>query len=268
MAITSLDGVIAGMRPPEDVQKVGVSMQTAGVWHSKFYEDGRPGAAVAPTIGTTGVALTTYAGQIPWSNPSSGNSYLARLEASPSGNGALMLADRLWHNSGISISITTIQSVTSNAWPARDRDGSTNGENVLVAMEVSSTLGNNSAISNCTLSYTNSSGTAGRTATLPNIPALAIPGTFLPFALQAGDTGVRSIQSYTCPTNMTNGVMSLVAYRRVAILPCPQANIGANLDAISSGFPRLYNNTVLFVCWLPTSSAPVDMYAQVIVSQG
>lgn len=268
MAITTLDGVISGMRPPEEIYKVGVSMQTAGFWHSKFYEAGRPGAGTIPTVSITGTALSSTAGQIPWSDPVSGNSYLARFEASPSGPGAAMLADRLWHNAGITVTSVGTQNINSAAWPARDRDGSTNGENVLVAMEVTATLGNAAGIATCTLSYTNSAGTASRTATLAMIPTTAQAGTFLTFALQAGDTGIRSIQNITLGTSLVSGSISLVAYRQVAMVPMPQANTGAAVDAISSGFPRLYNGSVLFVCWLASSGTPVDLTGQFIVTQG
>lgn len=268
MAITTLDGVISGMRPPEDVLKIGSTMISVGVLHSLFYTAGRPGAAAAPGVGTTGVALTTYTGAVPWSNPASGNSYLARFEVSTSQVGALMLLDRLWHNDSISVTTTTSQNVNSAAWPARDRDGSTNGENVLVAIEVTAVLGNNSDVTNCTMTYTNSSGTGSRTATMQAIPALALAGTFLIFALQAGDTGIRSIQSITLGTSLVSGSISLVAFRYLGKLPCSQANVGAAVDAITSGFPRLYNNTVMFLVWLPTATTGVTVNGQVIVSQG
>lgn len=267
MAITSLDGVIAGMRPPEDLVKVGAAMATAGIWHSKFYEAGRPGAAAVPTIGTTGTALTTHTGAFPWTNPSSGNSYLARMQVCSSVLGSLMLADRLWHNSGLLATTTAAQSVSSNAWPARDRDGSTNGENVQVALEVTGSLGA-TAQASCTISYTNSSGTAGRVGTVSGIPVSSPTGTFLPFTLQAGDTGVRSVQTFTLTTTLVSGSISLVAYRQIALVPCPQPGVGNAVDAVSGGFPRLYNNSVLFVCWLASSSGGADLSGQLIVTQG
>lgn len=87
MAITTLDGVIAGMQPPQDFLKVGVTMEAAGVFYTHFYRPGRPGAAVAPTPGLAGEALTSYSGQIPFTNPVSGNTYLARLQANSSATG-------------------------------------------------------------------------------------------------------------------------------------------------------------------------------------
>lgn len=268
MAITSLDGVISGMRPPEDFLKVGAAMQAAGIWHSLFYTAGRPGAAAAPTPGLAGAALTSYSGQIPWTNPSSGNSYLARLEAAATRAGALLVADRLWHNSGITVTTTAGQTISSAAWPARDRDGSTNGENVLVGIEASAATGNGSDIANTTLSYTNQAGTAGRTATMAKWPASAVAGTFVPFELQAGDTGIRSIETLTLGTSYVSGTIHLVAYRKLALVHCPLANAGNGLDAISGGFVRLYSNTVPWLLWLPDAATAINLFGQLAVSQG
>lgn len=268
MAITTLDGVIAGMRPPEDFLKVGGTMEAVGVHHSLFYTSGRPGAAVAPTPGLSGEALTSYAGQIPWVNPVSGNSYLARLQASASQIGCLLLLDRLWHNSGIVVTTTTAQTINSVAWPARDRDGTTNGENVLVAIEISTATTNGSAITNTTMSYTNQAGVSGRTATIASFPATAVAGTFVLFQLQAGDTGVQSIQSITLGTSYGGGVIRLVAYRVLARLELPVVNTGAGIDALTSGFVRCYDNTVPFLVWLAAGTTGATINGQLIITQG
>src|SRR3990167_7987623 len=101
MAITTLDGVLAGMVVPQPLLKTGIAMEAVGKSHSHFYSVGSPGAAVAPTPGVNGAALTTYAGQIPFTNPVSGNSYLARCALTASQVCTLLVCDRLWHNSGL-----------------------------------------------------------------------------------------------------------------------------------------------------------------------
>lgn len=269
MAITTLDGVIAGMRPNEHFLKVGSTMEAAGVLHSLLYTSGAPGAGVAPTPGLAGAALTSYGGQIPFTNPVSGDSYLALFEGGMSAlDGQLIVYDRLWHNSGFTITTTTAQTVNSAAWPARDRAGSTNGEGVLVALEVSSLTGNGSAVANTTMSYTNSAGTAGRTATMASFPASAVAGSFVVFQLQAGDTGVRSIQSLTLGTSYVSGTVHLVAFRQIG----PALNCGPfrgdRVDAVSSGFPRLYDNTVPCLLWLPSATTAVTIKGAFGVSQG
>lgn len=102
------------MRPPEDYLKLGAAT-TIGRHYSPFYVTGRPGAAAAPSPGIGGAALTTYAGQIPWTNPASGNSYLARLSINCNVQGTLLLCDRLWHNSGINVTLATSQTINSAA---------------------------------------------------------------------------------------------------------------------------------------------------------
>jgi hypothetical protein len=148
------------MGSPQPFIKIGAAT-VAGRFYSPFYVTGFPGAAATPAPGLAGAALTTYAGQLPFSNPITGNSYLARFSAVSSATGRLMLCDRLWHNSGIATNSTAAQTVNSVTWPARDALGNTNGEDVLVGVEVTAATTNNS---NCTMSYTNSAGTAARTS--------------------------------------------------------------------------------------------------------
>ncbi len=257
MAITSLDTLIAGFQAPHFFEKVGTTMEAIGTLHSYFYTPGIPGPAVAPTSAIAGDALTSYSGQIPYANPSSGNGYLARISISASLSGRFILADRPWHNASISASTTTAQTVTSATWPARDANGSTNGEGVLVGIEVSTATTNAVAVNNTTMSYTKSAGTSGRTATIASFPATAQVGTFVLFRLEAGDTGVRSIQSLTLGTSYApsgSPVIHLVAVRILADVFASLSNTGETRDAISLGMPRLYDNTVPFLILQPTST--------------
>lgn len=267
MAITTVDGIIAGQMPPYSFLKVGTAPEAAGVLHSHFYATGLPGAAVAPTPGLAGAALTTYAGQLPFTNPVSGNSYLSRWVIGASVVGGFYLVDRLWHNSGFTITTTTAQTVNSVAWPARDKDGSTNGVNVMVGIEVS-TVSTNGAVTNTTLQYTNNAGTAGRTGTITSFVAAANVGTFVPFQLQAGDTGVRSVQSLTLGTTYATGVIHLVAYRILSFVPVMIANVPGTVDPVTGGFPRLYDNTVPFIIQQPSATTATTVIGQFIIAQG
>lgn len=236
--------------------------------HTFFYNTGTPGAAAANGQALGGAALTTYAGQIPWTNPGSGNSYLARFAAQASVAGTLILIDRLWHNDTIAETTTTGQTINSAAWPARDRDGSTNGEGVQVAIEVSTATTNGSAVTNTTLTYTDQSNNSGATGTISSFPATAVAGTFVPFQLAAGDTGVRSIQTLTLGTSYGGGTIHLVAYRILARIELTAANIGNAVDALTSGFVRCYDNTVPQLLWVPTATTAVTVGGELIVTQG
>ena len=268
MAITTLDGLIAGFQPPQFLNKSLSGTLTVARPFTPFYTAGIPGAAISPTPGIAGAALTTYPGQIPFTNPGAGNSYLARFVASSSNNaGMIQLADRLWHNSGINVTTTTAQTVNSVAWPARDTNGSTNGEGVLIGLEVSVATGVGNAAPS--ISYTNSAGTAGRTATLAvGYTASSAIGTFYQFILQAGDTGVRSIQSITLGTSMTSGTIHLVAYRLLSLVPVYAVGAGTAVNSITSGMPRMYDNTVPFVIFTPSTVTTTYLSGSMTVAQG
>lgn len=267
MAITTLDGAIAGMQYPRIFSKAVTGTMVAGRPHSLFYLAGMPGAAVAPTPGTAGAALTSYAGQIPFSNPGAGNTYLARFQGQATIAGTLVLADRLWHNSGITVTTTTAQTINSVAWPARDVNASTNGYGVRIGLEVSTATGAGAATP--TISYTDESGNAGSTGAMEvTYAASSIAGTFYPFTLAAGDTGVRSIQSVTLSVSMTSGTIHLVAYRELARLELTAANVANAIDAITSGFPRLYDNTVPFIFFIPSTTTTSNISGHVIYTQG
>ncbi|MFN7882830.1 MAG: hypothetical protein ACK5PF_07430 [bacterium] len=267
MAITTLDGAIAGMKPPAYYSKALSGTLVAARPFSPFYLAGSPGAAVAPTPGLAGAALTSYAGQIPIP-PASANTHLARFTGVSSAQpGMLLLCDRLWHNSGIVVTTTTAQTINSVAWPARDRNGTTNGDDVLIGLEISTATGAGASV--VSMSYTNSAGTAGRSGTML-IPyaATSAAGSFYPFALQAGDVGVRSIQSYTSTVSMTSGVVHLVAYRVLASLELPAAGIANGIDVLTSGMPRCYDTTVPFLLFIPSTTTTTQFTGQVAFTQG
>lgn len=267
MSITTIDQLIAGMRPAIEFSKAVTPSLTAGRPHSLFYLAGLPGAATAPSPGLSGAALTTYDGQLPFGNPSSGSCYLARLQAmSASLSGTLLLCDRLWHNSGITITSNTAQTINSVTWPARSADGTTDGPGVLIGVEVSSQTG--SGTPTLTVGYTNSTNDQNRTGT--NLLATAsssVVGCFYPIGLQAGDAGVRSIQNFTLSATWTSGTIHLVAYRVLARLDIPSTYVNA-IDAITGGMPRAYDNTVPFLLFIPTTATTTTISGQVIWSHG
>lgn len=267
MAITTLDGALAGMQYPREIIKAATPTLVAGRPHSLFYLAGIPGAAAAPSPGISGAALTTYAGQLPFTNPVSGNTYVGRFAGQATIAGQLLLCDRLWHNSGINITSTSPQSITSAAWPARSADGTINGEGVLVGVEVSAATG--AGTPTLTLDYTDQSGNAGATGT--NVIATAASsaiGAFYPIGLAAGDTGVRSIQNFTLSATWTSGTIHLVAYRILARLELTNANTPNAVDALTSGFARMYNNSVPFLLFIPSTTTASNITGHAIWTQG
>ena len=268
MAITTVDGALAWMQPPREFYKAVTGTLVAGRPHSLFYTAGIPGAAVAPTPGIGGAVLTSYAGQIPFTNPGSGNTYLARFLGQATQAGTLLLCDRLWHNSGITITSTSPQALTGSAQiPARDANGTNAGEGVFAGVEVSAQTG--AGTPTLTLTYTDQSGNPNATATnVVATVATSIVGTFYPIGLAAGDTGVQTVQSLTLSASWISGTLSLVAYRVLARLEITLANSPNAADALTAGFARAYDNTVPFLIFIPQTTTSSNIAGHVIWTQG
>jgi hypothetical protein len=212
------------------IYKVGTAPEAAGNFYCFAKDSGFPGAWSPGTPGLAGRVCdsnTGDAGSISVGNPASGNWYLRNLTVGTTQPSKVSILDFLWVNTGIVITTTTAQTINSVTLPARDNNGTTNGEGVQVGILVTTATTNASAVTNTTMSYTNSDGTAGRTATISSFPATAVIGTLVKFQLQAGDKGVRSIQSITLGTSYSAGAISLVAFEQLVSAPSLLANAGS-----------------------------------------
>jgi len=267
MAITTLDAAIAGMQAPRIIAKAVTATLVAGRPASLWPLGGSPGAGAYDAT-LNGVTMTApQNGQIPHTDPGSGNAYLARLQAAATQAGVLLLLDRLWHNGGYTITSTGAQASTTPTWPARDNAGSTNGDGVLLALEISAAAG--AAAPTITVAYTNQAGTGSRSGTniLATVNSPAIGATYF-IGLQAGDTGVRSVQSLTLNTSWLSGTMNLVAYRLLAALEIPIAGVGNAIDVVTGGMPRIYNGTVPYLVFVPNTTTASLITGQYIETQG
>lgn len=272
MAITTLDQTIAGMRAPVPIIKTGIATAAVGAMrgYTLWYAAGNPGASVANAIGVNGQAVTpalgtSVQGRLPRTNPVSGNAHLARLALTSSTAGTLWLVDRLWQNSGLSTILTTAQAISPATLPARSGDGTTNGANVMAAMEWSATGG--AGTPTVTLTYTNQNGNAGASGVLTGVATPPV-GTFEIFTLAAGDTGVRLPTSYIQSATRTSGTMHLVLFRVLAQMEVSAANVGNAIDALTSGLPRIYDDSVLQLVWFPSATTATTFVGQYIETQG
>ena len=242
--------------------KTGTAADTVGYWYCTSKDGGYPGAWSAGTPGINGRATdgTTAAdkGSIPIANASTGNNYLTELIMQANVNHSHLFFDALWVNSGIVVTTTTAQAITTPTLPARDINGSTNGEGCMIALLTTTANTNAAAIANTTINYTNSKGVAGRTARLSAIAGSQVPispviGTIVWFNLDAGDTGVQSIQGITLGTSLVAGAVSLIIARDVASIGTTIANVAAQKVIGAPGI-KLYNGTCLLHCYLASAT--------------
>lgn len=256
--------------------KSGTASDATGYWYCTSKDAGFPGAWAPGTPGLNGRNTdgTTAAdnGCFPIANPTTGGNYLTEVNMAASVNHTHVLFDVLWVNSGLVVTTTTAQTITmASALPARDLNGTTNGEGCGIALlfTTASTLA--AAGSNLTVSYTNSDGTAGRTATLSaivgsQVPATPVIGTIVWFNLAAGDRGVRSIQSITLGTSMLTGSISLMITRDIATIGTTIPNVNAQKIIGTPGI-RLYNGTCMLHCALTSATTATFFAGELVVME-
>jgi hypothetical protein len=239
--------------------KVGSAAEGAGVLQFfGTFAGAYPGAWAVGTSGLSGRAVVgTEAGAIQLPPALSGNLFLTEIGAFATAACTVQLVDVLWVNNAINVTTLTAQTINSVALPPRDNFGTSDGVGVLIGLLVTTATTNAAAIANTTISYTNSDGVAGRTATLltPNtIPATAAVGSLILFHLQAGDKGVRSIQSITLNTSLAGGAVSLMMLRVLDVAPCPSPNIGTVNKPVSSPGILLYPDSFISFLQVPTAT--------------
>lgn len=266
-----------------ELLKIGTATEAAGVRYCFNKDSGSPGAWVPGAPGVNGwwtdasqatnaanPAGATQCGCWQLPNPASGGYYLNQVGIAASVASMVELFDLLWYNTGLVVTTLTAQAITMPATsiPARDSAGTTNGEDWLAGIYVTTATTNAGAIANTTMSYTNSEGTAGRTATMAAFPATAVIGTFVPFQLAAGDRGIRSIQSVTLGTSYVAGAISVMLYRTITCVPNPLANVGGIMNKLTDDptGTRLYNGTALCVRFLPSATTATTISGSIRLS--
>lgn len=271
MAITTLDGVLAGARPPVVLAKMVSGTMVAGRPVSFFQFGGSPGPGV-PNTGLTGANYSSTStvpnGIIYHTDPAGGlNSYLSRFVAQVTQAGTLFLCDRLW-DCGPAINSTSLQTLSQPTLPARDANGATAGLGVQIGIEVVGATSSTAAV--CSALYTDSGNNSGNTSTFLDLPTAAVnvQGNFYRMNLAAGDQGVQSVQSITFSTAWTSGTIALVAYRVLAAVEIANPLIPNAVDALTGGFPQLFNGVCPFLLFIPNTTTASTISGQYAETQG
>lgn len=249
--------------------KGGTAAEAAASSYATLKDAGLPGAVTIGTPGLAGRNVSDEPGCIPLP-ASAGSRYLTKFVCSGSVAHTFELWDLVWVNSGLVVTTTTPQTIGSAAFVARDENGSANGAGYQIGLLVTAPTTNAGAITNATVSYTNSAGVAGRTATLIavgglQIPATAVVGTVVWFRLQAGDAGVQSIQSVSLGTSLVTGSVSLIVARKIDTAMGTLANLPApGVGALGSeSYPgiRIYGGSSLFVAYVASATTATQIQA-------
>lgn len=219
MAISSHALLLSHIRAPNErvyMVKGNSGALTAATWVSIVFNSGNPQPFAIPT---TSVALDrTVVGTFGQRNGGSAALRMLYADWFPGGNTSggqqltsAILYDRLVHSGGLSGTSTSAQ--TTNL-PTAALPRYTSGIGVQIALEILLAVG--STGTTASVSYTNQSNTAGRVS--DGIPfGTATNGSavrWLPVPLQAGDTGVKSVESVTLAASTgTVGNFGVVLYK-------------------------------------------------------
>lgn len=232
-----------------------------GYWHGKdtgypgAYSLGTPGLNGRTTdcsvVGTAGSGGALSLGVPLFTNASSGSLYLKSATLTAQAVGPYQLVDILWYSTGHVVTTTTVQVADAGVLPARDTNGTSNGEGVMLGIYSTAANTNAAVINNSTANYENSNGVGNRTATLFNqvgymIPATPVIGNLTRFSLAAGDTGIKVLGNVTLGTSLVTGSVTFLLYRPIATVGVSVAN--TPVVYVPEISPRLYDGSCL--TWL------------------
>lgn len=272
MAITTQDQLVAAMaaasgagnRPPYAKAALAGTF-AVGDQMTLWPAAGYPGAGSAPASTPGAVPTNATAGAVPFVNPGSGNSYLARLFINSSIPGTFVLMDRLVGVGGLSATVATLQTIASAALTRPDA----NGLNAEIWIEATTAIG--TTASNITITYTDNLGNTGHTTPATAMVVSKPIGWANQIPLAAGDAGVRQITGVQLSAAMSTGAFNVVIVRRVAEFPILAANIpSAPQDPFSTGLPQIYNSACLFGFYTIGSgtAAPSIQGGSLLIAQG
>jgi hypothetical protein len=250
------------------VLKTTLALEAAGVWASLWTASGMPaaGAAQGSVNGANCDKSTT--GAIPFSNPGSGAlSLLQAVAISMPAPGALMLYDRIWHNSTLVGNSASAQTFTQPSLPARVTDS---GLGCRLGLEVYSSWG--TSVYTCTITYRDSNDSSDVTTTVgtvvPGGSGAPAAGTFveLPMANALGCKYAKQVQWGT--STGTAGNFGLVLYRPLAIIAVPAIGVANVVDFAALGMPGILNDACLALCWTANATTAGLVTANLTIGAG
>ena len=279
---TSQDSIInaltvdgKGYRSDWQKSTFATTAHTAGLWYSLFRGGGNP---AADTIMGTGTNLAFQALTDATTNATGiqhgGNvtdykvllNAAAQTAAATTAPCVLMLVDLLGFYPITTVTTTGAQVLNNTVTLPRY----TNGAGVQAFITPTTVMG--AGVPNISLGYTNSAAVGSRAtpATLPigntaaAVTSIVYSGTgngkygpFMP--LQAGDSGIRSVQTINLSASYVSGVLNLVLCKPLVTLPITTLGVTAERDLVNqfASMPKIYNGACLAWLMLAGAATPV-----------
>jgi len=283
MAFTSYDDIIAsfaaGKGQERYFHKVAAAAQVASAAYSFW---GVGSAPVAGSFGGTTPGLWvpqdySATGALAFDNPTGPDTlHLSIVSAVPSAAaGTLLVYDRLGQIEYLPLQDGSLPETTAITSDFTARLGSGEGAQLFAELPAA-VLG---AGAQFYVTYTNQAGTGGRTSEtiVCSTISSAATGRF-PYAnkffigLQAGDTGVRSVESVvlTASSATTSVKMNLVACKPLALLPITTANVFVERDLIlaTAQLPRIRDDACIAFALLSSSTGTPNVNGRLVAVAG
>lgn len=217
-ALTYYADLVSALSAPHQQVLLAKSLTVASGtrWNSTWRSAGAPDLGSIPTTGA--ICDNTTIGGMRQKDPLAGNESFMVAESltvgMASGQGSIMIADRLSHMGGLSGTVTTAQTVSL---PALTRY--TSGEFCIPGVEIYTTIG--STGTTFTANYTDQSGSAKTSQPVPiGATGLNAIGQFIPFSLSNGDYGTRTVSDLTlAATTGAAGNFGVTLIRPLLVIP-------------------------------------------------
>jgi hypothetical protein len=251
MAITNLDGLIAGLRQTIVFNKTASRTAVASVPFSIFDLAGGVGAGVL-AVGNTanGIVPSDAQAGVPVINAFSGanTGYIAKVDFGNTVSGRVLVYDRLFSAGAYSFN-SNVTLASQPSFSARVPDLDYKGLEIWIEA-VTAFTGNQSIA----VTYTNQDGTAGRTTGTIATGVAPIVGRMLKLNLQAGDTGVQQINSVVSSVS-TVGTFNIHILRKLWSGRVRVANDGDIHEFTKTNLPIVYDSSSLFYIVQPDATA-------------
>jgi hypothetical protein len=262
MAISTFDGYVASAKQLISFTKTNSATTVAAAWHTLFDRAGNPAAGTL-AVGNTAAGLVpddTVTGY-PLVNTFGGGAtgYIGTVDFGCTIAARITLYDRLFNAGAYSFN----SNVTLSGQPSFSaRIPSSDYTGCQIWVEVVGVMTGALAV---TITYTNQSGTTGRSTGAYSLPANAIAGRMFMVPLQAGDSGVQKIESVLGAT-ATVGTFNVIILRPLWTGRIRAANDGDTHGIDRTGMPIVYDTSALTVMMAAdsTSSGIPDMLIEVV----
>lgn len=265
MAILSFDDLIAAPKQMVKQWKSAARTTIASMWFSVFELAGNPGAGVlAGTDVAAGVVPTDVDAGVPLINDfaASAVGYISRVLASSSVASRLRIVDLLWKAGAYAYNAAqTLADQPSFSGRLPLVNGQPDYKGLEIWFECVTAFTGNQTV---TVTYTNQDGVEGRSTGAVGIAAAPTLGRMFQLPLQAGDTGVRKIESVTGLVGSA-GTFNILVVRHLWESKMVGVNYQTTHGPDMTGLVQVFDDSalMLMVAADSTSSGIPEVYMEI-----